>query len=112
MDYVHPDVLCPKKTDKLTHSLTHLQLGICMGQFDIRFIWYDTLHVTVSMLPKYSWIPLSPALLSRGNQLVTLTPRTSIFSDPPLATAHVTDPVTHMCWREQISPLVTSSLVT
>ena len=24
MDYMDPDFLCPKKTDKLDHSLTHL----------------------------------------------------------------------------------------
>ena len=36
----------------------------------------------------------------------TLDPK--FFSDVPLATAHMTDLVTHMCWSEQISPLTHS----
>ena len=47
--------------------------------------------------------------LSCGNQLIALTPWTPNFSDPPLATAHMTDPVSHRGWSEQISPLAHSS---
>ena len=50
----------------------------------------------------YSRIPLSRAPLTRENQLVALDPWTPNFSDAPLATAHMTGPVTHMCWSEQI----------
>ena len=57
----------------------------------------------------YSRIPLSRAPLTRGNQLVALAPWTPNFSDSSLAAAHMTEPVTHMCWSEQISPLVHSS---
>ena len=32
-----------------------------------------------------------------------------LFSDSSLPAAHMTEPVTHMCWSEQISPLVHSS---
>ena len=60
----------------------------------------------------YSRIPLSRAPLTRENQLVALAPWTPNFSDPPLATAHMTEPVTHMCWSEQISPLAHSSQAT
>ena len=61
---------------------------------------------------EYSRIPLSRALLTRGNQLVALAPWTPNFSDSSLAVAHMTEPVTHMCWSEQISPLVHSSQAT
>ena len=61
---------------------------------------------------QYSWIPLSRASLTRENQLVALAPSTPNFSDAPLATTHMTDPVTHMCWSEQISPLAHSSQAT
>ena len=61
---------------------------------------------------KYSRIPLSRAPLTRENQLVALTPWTPNFSDATLATAHMTDPVTHMCWCEQITPLAHSSQAT
>ena len=50
--------------------------------------------------------------LTRENQLVALAPWTPNFSDASLATAHMTDPVTHMCWSGQISPLAYSSQVT
>ena len=39
----------------------------------------------------------------------TLYPK---FSDSSLAAAHMTEPVTHMCWSEQISSLVHSSQAT
>ena len=55
----------------------------------------------------YSRIPLT-----RENQLVALAPWTPNFSDATLATAPMTDPVTHMCWSEQISPLAYSSQAT
>ena len=60
----------------------------------------------------YSRIPLSRAPLTRENQLVALAPWTPNFSDATLATAPMTDPVTHMCWSEQISPLTYSSQAT
>ena len=60
----------------------------------------------------YSQIPLSRAPLTRENQLVALAPWTPNFSDMPLATAHMTDPVTNMCWSEQISPLAHTSQAT
>ena len=60
----------------------------------------------------YSQIPLSRAPLTRENQLVALAPSTPKFSDAPLATAHMTDAATHMCWSEQISPLAYSSQAT
>ena len=60
----------------------------------------------------YSRIPLYRAPLTRENQLVALAPWTPNFSDAPLVTAHMTDPVTHMCWSEQISPLTYSSQAT
>ena len=60
----------------------------------------------------YSRIPLSRVPLTRENQLVALAPCTRNFSDAPLATNHMTDPVTHMCWSEQISPLAHSSQAT
>ena len=60
----------------------------------------------------YSRIPLSRAPLTRENQLVALAPWTPNFSDAPLTTARMTDPVTHMCWCEQISPLAYSSQAT
>ena len=60
----------------------------------------------------YSRIPLSRAPLTRENQLVALAPWTPNFSDVPLATTHMTDLVTHMCWSEQISPLAHSSQAT
>ena len=61
---------------------------------------------------RYSRIPLSRAPLTRENQLVALAPWTPNFSDAPLATARMTDPVTHMCWCEQNSPLAHSSQAT
>ena len=60
----------------------------------------------------YSQILLSRAPLTRGNQLVALVPWTPNFSDSSLAAAHMTEPVTHMWWSEQISPLVHSSQAT
>ena len=60
----------------------------------------------------YSRILLSRALLTRENQLVALASWTPNFSDAPLATARMTDPATHMCWCEQISPLAHSSQAT
>ena len=60
----------------------------------------------------YSQIPLSRAPLTRGNQLVVVTPWTPNFSDSSFMAAHMTEPVTHMCWSEQISPLVHSSQAT
>ena len=60
----------------------------------------------------YSRIPLSRAPLTCENQLVALAPWTPNFSDATLATAPMTDPVTHMCWSEQISPLAYSSQAT
>ena len=60
----------------------------------------------------YSQIPLSRAPLTHGNQLVAVAPWTPNFSDSSLAAAHMTEPVTHMCWSEQISPLVHSSQAT
>ena len=60
----------------------------------------------------HSRIPLFRAPLTRKNQLVALAPWTPNFSDAPLATAHMTDPVTHICWCEQISPLAHSSQAT
>ena len=60
----------------------------------------------------HSRIPLSCVPLTRENQLVALAPWTPNFSDAPLVTAHMTDPVTHMCWSEQISPLAYSSQAT
>ena len=65
-----------------------------------------------SVLVLYSRIPLSRVPLTRENQLNALAPWTPNFSDAPLATAHMTDPVTHMCWSEQISPLGHSSQAT
>ena len=61
---------------------------------------------------QYSRSPLSRAPLTRENQLVALAPWTPNFSDATLATAPMTDPVTHMCWSEQISPLAYSSQAT
>ena len=55
---------------------------------------------------------ISRVPLTRENQLVALAPWTPNFSNMPLATAHMTDPVTHMCWSEQISPLAHSPQVT
>ena len=63
-------------------------------------------------LAKYSKITLSRAPLTRGNQFVAVAPWTPNFSDSSLAAAHMTEPVTHMCWSEQISPLVHSSQAT
>ena len=60
----------------------------------------------------YSRIPLSRAPLTHENQLAALAPWTPNFSDATLATAPMTDPVTHMCWSEQISPLAYSSQAT
>ena len=78
---------------------------ICGSMFTVRWLplWYVAL---------YSRIPLSRAPLTRGNQLVALAPWTPKFSDSSLAAAHMTEPVTHMCWSEQISPLVHSSQAT
>ena len=56
----------------------------------------------------YSQFPLSRAPLTRGNQFVVVTPWTPNFSDSSFMAAHMTEPVTHMCWSEQISPLVHS----
>ena len=61
---------------------------------------------------RYSQIPLSRAPLTRENQLVAVAPWTPNFSDSSLAAAHMTEPMTHMCWSEQISPLVHSSQAT
>ena len=60
----------------------------------------------------YSRIPLFRTQLTRGNQLVALAPWTPNFSDLLLAAAHITKPLTHMCWSEQISPPVHSSQAT
>ena len=60
----------------------------------------------------HSQILLSRAPLTRENQLVALAAWTPNFRDMPLATAHMTDPVTHICWSEQISPLAFSSQAT
>ena len=60
----------------------------------------------------YSQIPLSRAPLTRGNQLVAVAPWTPNFSDSSLAPANMTEPVTHMCWSEQIFLLVHSSQAT
>ena len=60
----------------------------------------------------YNRIPLSRAPLTHGIQLVALAPWTPNFSDSSLAAAHITEPMTHMCWSEQISPLVHSSQAT
>ena len=56
----------------------------------------------------YSRIPLSCVPLTRENQLVALAPWTTNFNDTPLATTHMTDLATHVCWSEQISPLTHS----
>ena len=53
---------------------------------------------------------ISRAVNSRKS--VMLAPWNSNFSDSSLTAAHMTKPVTHMCWSEQISPLVHSSLAT
>ena len=62
------------------------------------------------------WLVLSCAvnlgLLTRGNNLVTPTHWNPNFNDSPLATTHMTDPVTHICWSEQMSSLAHSSQVT
>ena len=71
-----------------------------------------TRSIFFKILTKYSRITLSRAPLTRENQLVGLAPWTPNFSDAPLATTHMTDQATHMCWSEQISPLVHSSQAT
>ena len=70
------------------------------------------LHHDILAHSWYSQIPLSRAPLTCGNLLVALAPWTPNFSDWSLAAAHMTEPVTHMCWSGQISPLVNSSQAT
>ena len=50
--------------------------------------------------------------LTRENQLVAVAHWTPNFSDSSLAAAHMTEPMTHISWSEQISPLVHSSQAT
>ena len=83
-----------------------------MVQNDNSIAVFFFLNISTELLDKYSRIPLSRAPLTRENQLVALAPWTPNFSDVPLATAHMTGPVTHMCWSEQISPLVHSPQAT
>ena len=63
---------------------------------NIRISFQDTevdqfLIDPMQSLTVYSRIPLSRAPLTRENQLVALAPWTPNFSDPPLATARMTD---------------------
>ena len=85
---------------------------ICVTKWKNKFITEGTNEWTSRQEKKYSRIPLSRVPLTRYNQLVALAPWTPNFSDAPLATTHMTDPATHMCWSEQISPLANSSHAT
>ena len=97
---------------------------ICM-----MFLWVDEiLHTTMcknrshlKYLGNLAW-PWWVIILIQSNPVisctvdswksVTLTPWTPNFSGLPCLAVHMTYPVTHMCWSEQISPLAHSLQVT
>ena len=71
---------------------------------NIEPMWAVKSHYTITIQS----IPLSRAPLTRRNQLVAVAHWTPNFPDSSLVAAHMTELMTHMCWSEQISPLVHS----
>ena len=104
------------RTQRIYPSMTYLckrplGMGFVQGNWSSLSLPVQTCIMlwvweTCRVSDHYSRIPLSRAPLTRENQLVALAPWTPNFSDPPLATAHMTEPVIWKSITQLISNLV------